>query len=156
MHGEFIAALCQHLPQADLSEWKPEGIIQFRNVCFLILPDQLGKQAFICVSIDLGAIPVGKRLSAYRHMVAFNLSKGGEEHGMLGFNPFSPDRAMHRVVFAKTDDLKPANFAKAIRALTSHALDFRAAYVEKTASDSANHSRFLMLRGAVQGGKHGK
>lgn len=142
-HGDFIASVCQCLPQSELKDWLPEGVIYYRNVCFVILPDQCGDMPMLSIAIDLGEIAQEKRLSAYRHMATYNLAKGSPDHGVLGLNYLSPDAAMHRLFFPKTNELQPTAFARSLYALASHALNFRSSYGKKTSQTNLAFSRLL-------------
>jgi hypothetical protein len=142
-HGEFIASVCNCLSPSELKDWSPEGVIHYRNVCFFVLPDQSANTPRLSIVIDLGEILQKKRLDAYRHMAAYNLTKGSPEHGVLGLNLLSPDSAMHRLSLPKIDGLQPAAFAHSLYGLASHALNFRASYGKKNYRADASLSRFL-------------
>lgn len=153
-HAEFLAASCKHLPQADLTESEQGSAIKYRGIDFTVKRDRMGALELLSVSIDLGIVPKPKRLAAYRHMASFNLNKGGEENGSLGFNPGTMDRATHCIVFPRVEKLNPLAFANALRALARQALDFRAEYVELPSGSNA-HSHFLKLHGVKREVKHG-
>jgi hypothetical protein len=141
--GEFITAVCRCLPQSDLKECLPEGVIRYRDVAFFIVPEQTDTATRLSVVVDLGAISPPRRIDAYRHMAGYNLSKGAPEHGVLGVSPASPDAAVHRLFFQVDDALQPAGFARALHALATHALNFRANYGTRSAGTDPRFSRFF-------------
>jgi hypothetical protein len=76
-------------------------------------------------------------------MAVYNLTKGAPDHGVLGLNFLSADGAMHCVSFPYTEDLQPAEFARSLYGLASHALNFRASYGTKSHRLNASLSRLL-------------